>query len=233
VRGLGRAGTTGGGLLAAVGVATVLAACAAPVAGTGSQAPVPPGTQVFATRPQSADCSRVDMAGLRDLSAVAPPAAQQALVPLEADPELKWATCVGLQEVADPSPSPSGTASASPKGQQAVWLLSFATSEAATSEEERMSTRETASGFRALVRPARLGNAKAEVLMDVRAEDHQTLLVVTVFDPRTGRPAAKCGLAAARGDRADDAANWCLRQLSDQLLRPAAARTTPARTSAG
>jgi hypothetical protein len=192
-----------------------LAACGAPVAGAGASAPVPSGTTVFAaSRPSSADCSQVDLGQLNQFSAVSVPKGKAELKEVDSRPDRIWASCVGRSPVAR-------AADGSVSGGDVVWLLSFATSAAASSDSQRMPTNETADGFRTLVRPARLGDAQAQVVMDVHADDHQTLLVVTVFDPQTGRPAARCGLAAARGERADDAANWCLKALSVQLLRRA------------
>jgi hypothetical protein len=234
VRGRRRGATTGGLLAGAASLVAVLAACAAPVAGTGSEAPVPLGTRVFANRPAAADCSKVDMTGLARVSAVSPPTGQAGLIRVDpAKPDLVWATCTGRSTPEEsPGASPSPTAAAASSG-ELVWLVSFATSEAATSDSERMATTETESGFRALVRPARLGDAKAQVVMDVHADDHQTLLVVTVFDPRTGRPAAKCGLAAAKGEYADEAANWCLQQLSTQLMRRGGGATAAPSSTGG
>ncbi|HEY6793418.1 MAG TPA: hypothetical protein VI248_01905 [Kineosporiaceae bacterium] len=194
-------------------VVAVLAACGGPVAGTGSDAPVPPGTPVFGPyRPSTADCGRINLADLNQLSAVSVPEATAERKVVESRPDRIWASCVGRTPL-------SRASDGSVSGGDVVWLVSFATSPAATSDSERMSTRETSSGFRTLVRSARLGDAQAQVVMDVHQDDHQTLLVVTVFDPQTGRPAARCGLAAARGDRAEDAVDWCLKAVSDQLLR--------------
>lgn len=235
MRGRRRAATTGGLLAGAASLVALVAACAAPEAGTGVQAPVPPGTRIFASRPASADCGRIDMSGLEKFSAVTPPAGQAGVIHVDvSNPDLVWASCTG-RSAPDESPgaSPSSTANSAASGGSLVWLVSFATSEDATTDSERMNTSETESGFRALVRPARLGDARAEVVMDVHADDHQTLLVVTVFDPRTGRPAAKCGLAAAKGEYADEAANWCLQQLSAQLLRRGATATAAPSSSGG
>jgi len=201
----------------------VLSGCGVPVAGTGPDAAVPLDAHVFgAQRPTWADCSRVDLAGLGEISAIEVPAGTAQLELLDPKrPELSWARCVGLTE-----------ATSTDQG-KVVWLVSFATSTDATTDADRVPQLGPQPSMRALTRPARLGDARAEVLLDVHADTHDTVVFVTVYDPQTQRAAASCAIAQARGDEADRAADWCLKTVADQLAKPWRKRPTPSPSVTG
>jgi len=200
-------------VIAAALAAGTTAACAAAVAGTAEGFPVPASARLFgATRPAWADCSRVDTGGLGRLLAVDVPAGHADRKPLDpATPNLTWARCTGR--------APSALTGVPGTGPM-VWIISFATSQAATSEGGRLDIGDQGDGWRELRRSGRLGDARAEVWLDTHESDHETLLVITVIDPTTGRPAAQCGLGSVRGALADEAADWCLRAVAGQLTRP-------------
>ena len=200
----------------------LLAACGAPVAGTGPEAAVPLDAHVFGTqRPSWPDCSKVDVAALGELSRLEIPAGTAQLELLDPKrPELTWGRCVGLTPLTQ-------AADGSVTGGATVWFVSFATSPEATTNDERVPSMAPAPSMRALVRPARLGDARAEVLLDVHADTHDTVVLVTVFDPGTGRAAATCAVASARGDEAERVADWCLKSVADQLAKPWLKRPTP------
>jgi hypothetical protein len=96
-----------------------------------------------------------------------------------------------------------------------VW---FATSAAATSAKARENPLAGQADVRMIDRSTTLGDAPATVTLGVHASDHQTMVMVTVYDPTTHRSAAECGIASVPGEAADDAAQWCLQTISEQLL---------------
>ena len=62
----------------------------------------------------------------------------------------------------------------------------------------------------------------------MHADDHVTLVLVSVFDPQSDRAAAQCGVVQVPGDRADDVVDWCLRAIRGQLIGRPASAATPA-----
>jgi hypothetical protein len=220
-----------------------LAGCALPGLAIGGDDSVdlPAGTRLFASRPETADCSRVDIVALRQISGEDLPAPEPVLAPDDASrPNLTWAGCIGRQTTSasqsssasstdDPSASPrdqtpaaerssAGTGSQDSSG-TVVWMVWFATSAAATSDKPRDNPLAGQADVRLIDRRTTLADSPADIQLGVHADDHQTLVLVTVEDPGTHRAAAECGVAGVPGDAADDAVQWCLKSISGQLLR--------------
>jgi len=227
------------GLRAGSGIVVLLAvltACSAPQT---TASVVAPGTPLFASPPSSADCSKLDFAGLRALVSDDLPAPRPILT--YADPDRKsltWAGCAGPASrsgaaAASPSPSTSpssssgassgsgsSSGSAEPEGSRTVdWMVRYATTRDAALKDRISDPLGGTKGVRNLVRTAVLGDAPARIHLDVHADDHDTLVLVTVEDPSTRHDAAECGVVGVPGGNADKVVDWCLRAISGQLLR--------------
>jgi hypothetical protein len=97
--------------------------------------------------------------------------------------------------------------------------VAWATSERATLPFNRPNPKTGDRDIHTLTRTTVVGDAKADVMLAVHAEDHRTQIRVTVFDPRTGRDGAECGIGGVPGDQADAAVRWCEQAIVSQLLR--------------
>lgn len=216
-------------------VATSLAACSSLAGGGPELVALSPGTVLFAAPPPLADCARIDVTGLRGLTLTEPPAAKGILTFADpGQPTRTWAGCVGPTETAaTPTPAggpPSGSGgaaatatgtTATPEGSTGTvsWLVRYATTSDAARTEPLSAAGSEAADSRTLIRSATLADARVRVELSVHADDHRTLVLVTVFDPRTGRNAAECGLQEVAGDAAEAAVSWCLGALAGQLVR--------------
>lgn len=226
--------------LAAIGLAALLAS-ACSTSGPARQAGVDlaPGTALFAAPPPLADCDRIDVVGLQAFSTAQLPQAHRIVTFADpAKPNRTWTGCVGPGErpsgdagsQATPegstgtqaTPEGSTGTKATPEGStgSVAWLVRYATSEAATRTRPFTNPVTDDGANRTLVRTSSLGDARVRVELSVHADDHSTLVMVTVFDPRTGRNGAECGVVDVPGSAVDDVVTWCLRNVADQLTRP-------------
>jgi hypothetical protein len=215
---------SGAGLLAVL----LLGGCA--VSGPGlrdDRVELPAGARLFATRPAKADCARVDVGGLRQMTGVDEPAPEPVLASQRGEKaNLTWAGCVGWEPAAaasDAAASGSDAAATDPAASRRVmWIVSYATSSAASSDKVTEDPLLGGQDIKTLTRSATIGSVKAQIQLSVHADDHETLVLVNVFDPITGRAAAQCGITAVPGGRADDVAQWCLQAITGQLVRSTA-----------
>lgn len=237
--------------LATALLALSLSACATsgPVAQDGVD--LPPGTSLFAAPPSLADCDRIDVAGLQAFSTARLPQPRPIVTFADpAKRDRTWAGCVGQAETqasdggsggaADPAagsgqkattaddagaPSPGKDAPPEPTQEGTIgpvaWLVRYATSGPATRARPFANPIPDGGANRTLVRSSYLGDAPARVELSVHADDHTTLVMVTVFDPGTGRNAAECGVGEVPGSAVDDVVTWCLRTMAGQLVRKA------------
>ncbi|HEX2805090.1 MAG TPA: hypothetical protein VHN80_02840, partial [Kineosporiaceae bacterium] len=197
------------------------------------------GAQLFATRPAKADCARVDVGALRQMTGVDEPAPEPVLASQQGEkPSLTWAGCVGWEPAAAASgaaasggdPGATDPATDPAADRRVMWIVSYATSAAASSDKVTENPLVGGQDVRTLIRSTTIGSARAQVQLSVHADDHETLVLVNVFDPATGRAGAQCGITAVPGGRADDVVQWCLNAITGQLVRKtarAAAATSP------
>jgi hypothetical protein len=145
---------------------------------------------------------------------------------------------VGPQEK-EPSAEDAGegsdATSAAPEGTTGAvdWLVRYATSAAAARPGPFANPVPDGGQSRTLVRAARLGEARARVELSVHADDHSTLVMVSVFDPRTGRNGAECGVTQVPGDVVEEAVAWCLQAVAGQLVRSGTAGVRAANGAGG
>jgi hypothetical protein len=231
---------------AALALTVAVPACSSGRIPTGADVGLAPGTRLFAAPPPTPDCSRIDTAALGALTVADVPPARRLLTYADpARPKVTWAACAGVAETA--SASSSGSAAGEATREQgavtgsadvlhptregaagpAAWLVRYATSAAAGRTRPLLNPHPGDGGYRTLVRPASLGDAPARVELSVRADTHLTLVLVSVFDPGTGRNGAECGIGEVPGPAVDAAVAWCLRAVAGQLVgRPSVPRAT-------
>jgi hypothetical protein len=99
------------------------------------------------------------------------------------------------------------------------WIVSWATSSAATTTTPFENPEVGQPDVRVLTRTTTLADARAVAVLAVHADDHQTTVTVTVYDPASDRDAAECGVATVPGDAADGTVTWCLDTLARLMLR--------------
>jgi hypothetical protein len=212
----------------------LLAGCATSGPGAGDdRVELPAGAKLFASRPAKADCSQVDVGALRQMTGVDEPAAQPVLASQAGEKaNLTWAGCVGWEPAAAASPAASGSdaSAADPAADRRVmWIVSYATSSAASSDKVTENPLVGGQDVKTLIRSTTIGSARAQVQLSVHADDHETLVLINVFDPVTGRAGAQCGITSVPGGRADEVVQWCLNAITGQLVRkPARAASATA-----
>jgi hypothetical protein len=240
----------------ALGTPSLLVALAgcAPTVTTPVGLSLPSGARLFAAPPARADCARLDLDGLRTVAGGDVPTPTPILTYADAaKPHLTWTGCAGVLPAANSSAdstatdqptdgastaannngsaaksSGSGAATAEGSVGQVSWVVRYATTSAAARTAPRTNPLADATDVHSLSRPARLADAEGTVVLDVHADDHATLVWVTVRNPATGRQSAECGLVDVPGASADAAATWCLGAVAGLLVHGAGHTATGA-----